>query len=110
MRRRFIEYDLPLVEISDQSHRERNAGYGYPSTLHFWPARRPLASSRATALAALIDDPGPDQSEKRAEIFDLLKKVILREAVNNSNSEVINQAQEMIREQYGDEPPQVIDP
>jgi hypothetical protein len=46
MHKRFIEYDLPLAEISAQSAREKNIRHGHPSTLHIWWARRPLASSR----------------------------------------------------------------
>ena len=65
MQKRFIEYDLPLAEISEQSAREKNIRHGHPSTLHIWWARRPLASSRATAFAALIDDPGPDHPQER---------------------------------------------
>ena len=50
MKKRFIEYDLPLAEISEQSAREKNICHGHPSTLHTWWARRPLASSRATGF------------------------------------------------------------
>ena len=56
MKKRLIEYDLPLADISEESAREKNIRHGHPSTLHIWWARRPLASSRATAFAALIDD------------------------------------------------------
>ena len=45
MRKRFIEYDLPLAEISEQSAREKNIRHGHPSTLHIRWARRPWASS-----------------------------------------------------------------
>ena len=51
MQKRFIEYDLPLAEISEASAREKNIRHGHPSTLHIWWARRPLASSRATTFA-----------------------------------------------------------
>ena len=61
--KRLIEYDLPLADISEASAREKNIRHGHPSTLHIWWARRPLASSRATAFAALIDDPGPDHPQ-----------------------------------------------
>ena len=40
MHKRFIEYDLPLAEISEQSAREKNIRHGHPSTLHIWWARR----------------------------------------------------------------------
>ncbi len=38
--------------------------HGHISTLHIWPARRPLAASRATLLATLLNDPGTD-AERR---------------------------------------------
>jgi putative DNA methylase len=63
MTKRLIEYDLPLADISEASAREKNThrGHGHPSTLHIWWARRPLASSRATAS----DVPGAN--ERRSE-------------------------------------------
>jgi adenine-specific DNA methylase len=109
MQQRFIEYDLPLAEISEESAREKNIRHGHPSTLHIWWARRPLAASRATTLAALLDDPGPHEPEKRREIRDLIKEIVPWEAVKNGNSEAIERAQELVQEQY-DEPPKVLDP
>ena len=50
---RLIEVDFPLREVSEHSVREKNIRHGHISTLHIWWARRPLAASRATALAAL---------------------------------------------------------
>jgi adenine-specific DNA methylase len=109
MDQRFIEHDLPLAEISEESGREKNIRHGHPSTLHIWWARRPLAASRATTLAALIDDPGDDQEEKRQEIKDLIKEIAPWEAVKNGNSEAIERAHELVQEQY-DDPPKVLDP
>ncbi len=109
MQKRFIEYDLPLAEISEQSAREKNIRHGHPSTLHIWWARRPLASSRATAFAALIDDPGPDHPQEREEIRKLIEEITPREAVKHGNSPAIERAREMIRQQYG-RPPRVLDP
>lgn len=71
--RRLIEYHIPLAEISEASAREKSIRYGHPSTLHIWWARRPLASSRATAFAALIDDPGPDHPQEREALEELLR-------------------------------------
>ncbi|MFQ5793905.1 MAG: hypothetical protein ACE5JP_02515 [Candidatus Bipolaricaulia bacterium] len=45
-----------------------------------------MASSRATAFAALIDDPGPENSGERAEIRKLIEEIIPWEAVKNGNS------------------------
>lgn len=109
MQPRFIEHDLPLAEISEESAREKNIRHGHPSTLHIWWARRPLAASRATILAALLDDPGPHAPEKRRELKDLIKEIAPWEAVKNGNSEAIERAQEKVEAQY-DEPPKVLDP
>ena len=57
--RRFIEESFPVKEVSAISAREKNIRHGHICTLHIWWARRPLASSRATAYAALtpaVDD------------------------------------------------------
>ncbi|MCK4348678.1 MAG: DUF1156 domain-containing protein [Thermoplasmatales archaeon] len=108
MKKRFIEWDMPLAEISGESAREKNIHHGHISTLHIWWARRPLASSRATNFAALIDL--PEDHEKRKEITELIKKITPWEAVKNGNDANIKKAQEMIKEQWGDQPPKVLDP
>lgn len=108
MKKRFIEWDMPLAEISEASAREKSIRHGHPSTLHIWWARRPLASSRATNFAALIDL--PEDNEKRKEITELIKKITPWEAVKNGNDANIKKAQQMIKEQWGDQPPRVLDP
>lgn len=110
MNQRFIEESFPVKEVSIESAREKNIRHGHISTLHIWWARRPLASSRATSFAALIYDPGPENSAKREEIYELIKRITTWEAVKNGNSKAIRDVQEMIKEQYGDQPPKVLDP
>jgi putative DNA methylase len=109
MKKRLIEYNLPLAEISEASAREKYMRHGHPSTLHIWWARRPLASSRATAFAALIEDPGEDHPEEREELLDLIKRITPWEAVKDGNSADIKRATELILKQYG-QPPRVLDP
>jgi adenine-specific DNA methylase len=109
MKKRLIEYDLPLADISEASAREKNIRHGHPSTLHIWWARRPLASSRATAFAALIDDPGPEHPQEREKLLELVKRITPWEAVKGGNSEEIERARELIQKQYG-RPPRVLDP
>ena len=58
--RRLIESAFPLKETSIDSVHEKNIRHGHISTLHVWPARRPLAASRAVLLATLLDDPGSE--------------------------------------------------
>jgi len=107
MDRKFIEWDMPLKEISEESAREKNIRHGHPSTLHIWWARRPLASSRATNFASLIDL--PESHKEREEIKELIKDITPWEAVKNGNSEAVKRAREKVLEQY-DEPPKVLDP
>ena len=47
---------------------EKNVRHGHISTLHIWPARRPLAASRAALIATLLPDPG--DAEERKDILE----------------------------------------
>jgi len=64
MTKRLIETAFPLAEASAASSHEKNMRHGHISTLHLWPARRPLAASRAAIAAALLPDPGNDEERK----------------------------------------------
>ena len=55
---RLIEAAFPLKQIPLDSIHEKNVRHGHISTLHIWPAQRPLAASRAALLATLLPDPG----------------------------------------------------
>lgn len=57
---RLIEYAFPLKQASLASVHEKNVRHGHISTLHIWPARRPLAACRAALLATLLPDPSAD--------------------------------------------------
>ena len=65
--RRLIEAAFPLKQTSLDSVHEKNVRHGHVSTLHIWPARRPLAASRAALLATLLPDPGA--AEDRRELL-----------------------------------------
>jgi adenine-specific DNA methylase len=109
MHRKLIEHDIPLAEISEASAREKSIRHGHPSTLHIWWARRPLASSRATAFAALIDDPGEDHPQEREHLQELIKRMVSWDAVKDADNEAIQEARRLIRGQYG-RVPRVLDP
>jgi adenine-specific DNA methylase len=68
--KRLIEVDFPLKQTSLDSVHEKNVRHGHISTLHIWPARRPLAASRAALIATLLPDPGND--EERTIIMEKL--------------------------------------
>jgi len=55
---RLIEHAFPLQQTSLDSVHEKNVRHGHISTLHIWPARRPLAACRAALIATLLPDPG----------------------------------------------------
>jgi adenine-specific DNA methylase len=44
---RLIELAFPLKQASLTSVHKKNVRHGHISTLHIWPARRPLAACRA---------------------------------------------------------------
>ena len=54
---RLIEHAFPLKQTSLNSVHEKNVRHGHISTLHIWPARRPLAACRAALIATLLPDP-----------------------------------------------------
>lgn len=54
---RLIEHAFPLKQASLDSVHEKNVRHGHISTLHIWPARRPLAACRAALIATLLPDP-----------------------------------------------------
>lgn len=65
---RLIEHAFPLKQASLTSVHEKMARFGHISSLHLWPARRPLAACRAALLATLLPDPGTP--EKRRELCE----------------------------------------
>ena len=65
---RLIERAFPLKQASLDSVHEKNVRQGHISTLHIWPARRPLAACRAALIATLLPDPGtPEERRKLCE-------------------------------------------
>ena len=67
MPRRLIEEAFPLQKVSTDSKHEKNVRHGHISTLHIWPARRPLAACRAVTIATLLPDPGDAQQTMKDE-------------------------------------------
>lgn len=46
-----IEVAFPRKQASIDSGHEKNVRHGHISTLHIWPARRPLAGCRGALIA-----------------------------------------------------------
>src|SRR5436189_3469235 len=70
MDKRLIEVDFPLKQTSLDSVHEKNVRHGHISTLHIWPARRPLAACGAALIATLLPDPG--NAEERNQLLHRL--------------------------------------
>ncbi|MFZ8801565.1 MAG: DUF1156 domain-containing protein [Candidatus Calescibacterium sp.] len=106
MKKSFIEVSFPVKEVSEESSREKNIRHGHISTLHIWWARRPLASSRATAYAALI--PAPENNLE----WDTKKQFIedLAKWENSLNKTIIEKARKDILEANGGKTLKVLDP
>ena len=81
--RRLIEAAFPVKQVSIDSVHEKNVRHGHISTLHIWPARRPLAASRAALLATLL--PEPTGREARYELLRHMAGMVV-EVTNASGS------------------------
>jgi len=107
-KQRLIETDFPLRAVSEQSVREKNIRHGHISTLHIWWARRPLAASRATALAALL----PDDPKRRNGFLLLVEQIAPWEVVSGQDpggARLLEKARQLIREAHGGRAPRVLD-
>src|SRR5207237_8397058 len=121
--KRLIEVDFPLKQTSEDSRHEKNVRHGHISTLHIWPARRPLAASRAVVLATLLPDPGDAPPEMQAEYARLAKSTDpaaqraylcrLIEGMTRwgtENGPNLQIARCLIRKAYGGRAPKLLDP
>ena len=132
---RLIEVDFPLEQASLDSVHEKNVRHGHISTLHVWPARRPLAACRAALIATLLPDPG--NIEERKAIYrrmaGMVKETVSQKKQNGKTVEkrkreteggILHWGRERstegrdaldwfnnkIREAYGGRAPKVLDP
>lgn len=106
-KQRLIEVNFPLSEVSNLSGSERGRS-GHISTLHIWWARRPLAASRATALAALLRD----DATKRDDYLQLIREISPWQVVSKDtpqNRRLLDRARKLVLEANGGKAPRVID-
>jgi putative DNA methylase len=75
---RLIEYAFPLKQASLDSVHEKNVRHGHISTLHIWPARRPLAACRAALIATLLPDPSADPKPEGMRDEEWQKEIVHR--------------------------------
>lgn len=116
-RKKLIEVALPLEAINRESAREKSIRHGHPSTLHWWPSRKPLSAARAVLFASLVDDPSshPEQfpteevqRRERQRLFKIIEELVKWE--NSNNEELLKQAHQEILKSTGGSPPPVYDP
>src|SRR5713226_5167129 len=128
---RLIERGFPLKQASIDSVHEKNVRHGHISTLHIWPARRPLAACRAALIATLLPDPGdPEQRRRLIEriggrvVPKIEKKKVNGKPVEVEREETIGGIlhwgresdpdmqyfRDEIRKAYGGRAPRVLDP
>jgi adenine-specific DNA methylase len=131
---RLIEVAFPLKQASLDSVHEKNVRHGHISTLHIWPARRPLAACRAALIAMLLPDPGtPEERRKLCEkiggkvVPKVEKKAmpngktverikeetqggILHWKRETQNADDLQWFRDEIRKAYGGRAPKVLDP
>ena len=129
--KRLIEVAFPLKQTSLDSVHEKNVRHGHISTLHIWPARRPLAASRAALIATLLPDPGnPKAREAILErMAGRVVETVQRRRVNGRMVEKVREEtaggilhwgrengpdldwfRKEIRKAYGGRAPKVLDP
>ena len=129
--KRLIEVAFPLKQVSLDSVHEKNVRHGHISTLHIWPARRPLAAARAALIATLLADPG--DPKQRQEILERMAgRVVEKIERKRVNGRVVEKVKEEtvggilhwgrendpdlawfraeIRKAYGGRAPKVLDP
>lgn len=75
---RLIEHAFPLKQASLDSVHEKNVRHGHISTLHIWPARRPLAACRAALIATLLPDPSASPKPEGLSDEEWQKEIIRR--------------------------------
>jgi putative DNA methylase len=121
--RRLIEAAFPLRQTSLDSVHEKNIRHGHLSTLHIWPARRPLAASRAALLATLLVEPHLEEERDAlvkkigGKVTTEIKKGKEREVTSGGvlhwtreKSPILKELRERVLREHGDEPPVVMDP
>ena len=129
--KRLIEVAFPLKQVSLDSVHEKNVRHGHISTLHIWPARRPLAACRAALIATLLPDTD-DPVERKTILERMAGRVVESVGRKSLNGRVVEKTKEEteggilhwgresgpnlewfrseIRKAYGGRAPKVLDP
>jgi adenine-specific DNA methylase len=122
--RRLIEAAFPLKQTSIDSVHEKNVRHGHISTLHIWPARRPLAAARSALIATLLPDPGTEDEQRKlvnkigGEVkTETTKSGKVKESTEGGvlhwkreDNPAMDEFREEIRETFDGRAPKVLDP
>ncbi|MDG4601776.1 MAG: DUF1156 domain-containing protein [Defluviicoccus sp.] len=103
-RKKLIEVALPLEAINRAARDEKAVPRpGHPQTMHYWWARRPLATARAVIFAQMVDDPSSwpelfptekEQEKERERLFRIIEELVKWE--NTTNEMVLQKARDEI--------------
>ena len=129
--KRLIEVAFPLKQVSLDSVHEKNVRHGHISTLHIWPARRPLAACRAALIATLLPD-SDDPDQRKSVLERMAGRIVETVDRKRVNGRVVEKTKEEtdggilhwgrendpnlewfrteIRKAYGGRAPKVLDP
>ena len=91
--RRLMEVSFPLKLVSLDSVHEKNVRHGHISTLHIWPARRPLAACRAALIATLLVDSG-NVGRRNAILERMAGRVVEKVERKRVNGRVVEKVKE----------------
>ena len=105
--RKLIEVTLPLEAISKAGAREKSIQHGHPNTLHMWWARQPLSVMRAAIFASLVAAPNNETETKQLE--DLISTISNWDLIKE-NSKELEKTKDLIRQNFPEEPPKLLDP
>ncbi len=132
MVKRLIEEDFPLEKTSLDAVHEKNVRHGHISTLHIWPARRPLAACRAALITTLLAN--PETARERKMMLEKLAGGAIEPAVSKrsvdggtswqaskettdgilhwgrESNQDVQWFRDKIRAEYGGRAPRVLDP
>jgi putative DNA methylase len=114
--RKLIEVVLPLDAMNRAGRAEKSVPRkGLPATMHPWWSRKPTGVARAVLFASLVDDPmarsdlWPDARE-RADRRQALVDLVADLSRWDCEATRVDDARRILSEEYGAEPPTVLDP
>lgn len=116
-KRKLIEVALPLEAINRESEKDGPKRKNHPWRMHYWWARRKLATSRAVLFAQLVDDPSahpekfPTEDLQRAERERLHNLISLLVDWDHARDEgLLAEARKEIEKSADGALPKILDP